>query len=174
MLNRRIFLAVIGLLAAVSAGCGPSAPKLYPASGTVTFEGKPVEGASVLFIPQAGRPSMATTDASGKFTVTTNGKPGAPLGTYLVTVTKQSGGAAATPAASISPQQGGAEPSEEEKQRMMMKQREEMESQLATMRSGSKSQNVLPAKYANPEASGLSVTVTADETKNVFDLPLTP
>lgn len=173
MSYRRNFFAALGLLAAVSVGCGPSAPKLYPASGTVTFEGKPVEGASVMFVPQAGPPSSGTTDASGKFTVMTKGKPGAPLGTYKVTVAKQSGGGSEA-AAPVMPQSQGGEPSEEEKQKMMQKQREQMESQIAQMKAGSKATNLLPAKYSNPDGSDLSATVTNDATKNVFEFALKP
>ena len=45
---RRTFFALTAatafalLTAAALLGCGPSGPRTYPVSGTVTFEGKPV------------------------------------------------------------------------------------------------------------------------------------
>ena len=89
MLFSRLALAGCGLLAMICAGCG-GGPKLYPASGSVKYDGKPLAEASILFIPQGGRPSIGTTDASGNYTMTTGGKPGVPAGTYSVTVSKSS------------------------------------------------------------------------------------
>jgi hypothetical protein len=70
-------------------GCG-GGPVLVGITGTVTLDGKPVEGASVTFMPQfAGQPALGTTDAAGKFTLTTHphGR-GAMPGTHKVTVRK--------------------------------------------------------------------------------------
>jgi hypothetical protein len=45
---------------------------LIPVEGTVTLDGQPVEGASVLFEPKGGgKPATGTTDAAGKFVLTT-------------------------------------------------------------------------------------------------------
>jgi len=53
-------------------GCGsPGTAPTAPATGTVTYKGKPVEGVSVGFIPEKGRPASGLSDASGKFTVST-------------------------------------------------------------------------------------------------------
>lgn len=69
-------------------------PKLYPASVTVTQEGKPLAGAMVQLIPEDSVNSAwgpgGTTNASGVVVLQTNGKyKGAPLGKYKVTVTKR-------------------------------------------------------------------------------------
>jgi hypothetical protein len=39
-------------------GCGPAGPRAYPVSGTVTFDGKPVEAGFIRFAP-AGAPAEA-------------------------------------------------------------------------------------------------------------------
>jgi hypothetical protein len=79
--------------AVLAAGCGGGTklPPLVPVTGTVTVDGQPVAGAQVGLWPQwQGAPPMqcfGTTDASGNFKVLTDGKEGAPVGQYKVTVT---------------------------------------------------------------------------------------
>jgi len=84
-------LIVLGCLTLVATGCsGNKGPKLVPVSGKVTLDGKPLPGGVVNFFP-AKEPdskyhSVATIDSSGTYKLTTNGKDGAPLGSYKVTV----------------------------------------------------------------------------------------
>lgn len=81
---------------AMIVGCaGPAANPNRPAtvqvSGTVTYEGQPVEGATVAFLPKTPSDPGASgrTDASGKFTLTAfEPGDGAVPGSYLVTVVK--------------------------------------------------------------------------------------
>ena len=82
-------LALLSLVA-LSIGCGPPALKLVPVSGVVTVDGKPIEGAAVMFSPEAGgRPAVGLTDAMGHFQLTTlKANDGALVGSHLVTVTK--------------------------------------------------------------------------------------
>jgi hypothetical protein len=66
---------------------------LVPASGTVTLNGSPVEGATVSFSPQPGqercRSAVATTKANGKFSLMTlEPGDGVSPGTYLVSIEK--------------------------------------------------------------------------------------
>lgn len=86
------------LAAAALAGCGggdedkwtAERPKPAPAGGTVQYKGEPVEGATVVFVPQGHKQAAtAQTDASGKFQLQTY-KPGdgAVPGEYKVTVRK--------------------------------------------------------------------------------------
>jgi hypothetical protein len=82
---------VLGGCAILAAGCsGSKLPPLVPVTGTVTVNGQPVAGAQVLLWPQwAGAPPMqcyATTDSSGNFKILTDGREGAPVGNYKVTV----------------------------------------------------------------------------------------
>lgn len=78
-------------LAAAVAGCfGSNRPPTYPVSGTVTWKGKPVEGARVVFVPQqpGGQAAAGITDAQGRYRLTTYVEgDGAPEGEYRVKVT---------------------------------------------------------------------------------------
>jgi hypothetical protein len=75
-------------------GCGSSKlDGLVPASGTVTFNGSPVEQATIIFSPKSGetqaRAASATTDSHGKFSMMTL-YPGDGVfpGNYAVTIEK--------------------------------------------------------------------------------------
>src|SRR5947207_5917383 len=72
------------LLALSVAGCGNSSDieQTVPVSGIVTYQGRPLEGYQVTFIPEDGhRPAVGVTDAAGKFTLGTNNVgDGAPPG----------------------------------------------------------------------------------------------
>lgn len=82
------FLVAIGVLA----GCSKSArPPTYPVSGTVTWKGKPVEAARVVFVPTTSELEAAAgvTDAAGKYQLTTYvSGDGAQPGEYRVKVAK--------------------------------------------------------------------------------------
>jgi len=81
-------LAALGLLALV--GCGGK-PGPVPVQGTVLLDGKPLEGATVSFVPEGGtgRSASGFTDKDGVFhLMTTNPNDGAVPGNYRVTVTK--------------------------------------------------------------------------------------
>ncbi len=65
MLNAKRCLSLLLLLAA--SGCGPSGPDIASVEGLVTLDGKPLPGAQVLFVPDKGRPSVAKTNAEGKY-----------------------------------------------------------------------------------------------------------
>lgn len=166
MFSSRLALAVCSLLATICAGCGGS-PKLYPASGEVKYDGKPLADASILFIPQGGRPSIGTTDASGKYTLTTNGKPGVPAGTYSVTVSKSSSGGEVE-GSDVQMPPSDAQVSEEE----IKKVQQQMQQQMSQMNNISRPKPAIPIKYSLPEGSGLSATVTA--VKYEFNFELTP
>lgn len=82
------------LLCGLAAGCGNSGgnlPPLVPVTGTITWEGKPLVGAMVLYIPQPGAPGQggtARTDADGKYTLTSlvRNEPGIAAGPYKVMI----------------------------------------------------------------------------------------
>lgn len=126
-----VWLACLLSLAALS-GCGKSTGAgTIPATGIVTFDGTPVEGASITFQPigsDAKLASQATTDAAGKFELSTyasGGKfhPGIAPGQYAVSITKLD---TASIRDTLSPPK-----------------------------------NLLPAKYANPNSSMLKAEVAA-------------
>jgi hypothetical protein len=76
-------------------GCntGQPGPKLVPAGGTVTLDGKPLGAADVMFVPQdetKGQGGAARTDATGKFELLSQDrkKKGAAVGSYRVIISK--------------------------------------------------------------------------------------
>ena len=89
-----------GLLSVlIMLGCSghPDRPATYPVSGTVHLNGKPVEGANVVFYPKTTDPSSKSaggqTDAQGLFSLQTYFSPtDNPEGTladeYIVVITK--------------------------------------------------------------------------------------
>lgn len=119
------------LLSVLLAGCGSGGPELTPVSGTVTLDGKPLAEAGVLFTPQeGGRPASGSTDAEGRFTLTTKTSgDGAMLGMNQVAVSKVV--FAQSPAAD-----GAPNPS-------------------AAMRP----QSLIPVRYGDVKTSGLTVEV---------------
>jgi hypothetical protein len=130
-------LRIVAILAiAFAAGCGESnlQQPTFPVSGTLTYEGQPVAGATIVFHPTDKskfkwdeRP-QAKTDADGKFTVFTY-KPGdgAPAGDYKVAVA-------------------------------LIVVGDDGDDQVKRTKGKPAS---LPAKYADPAQSGLTATVSA-------------
>lgn len=90
--KQRLYFVLVPLIL-VGCGGGSDRPSLAPASGIVTLNGEPVEGASLTFIPVAGgRPGSAITDAQGRYTIKTyQDAPGAITGEHKVAVIKISG-----------------------------------------------------------------------------------
>ena len=76
------------LLAASLLGCGGSEDDLANVTGTVKMDGKPLEDASVQFVPKAGgRPSYGRTDAQGAYTLeSTDTVAGAKVGMHRVRI----------------------------------------------------------------------------------------
>jgi hypothetical protein len=118
-------------------------PTTVPVAGTVTLNGKPLEGATVNFLSdESNITASGKTDASGKFSVRTfvgtETVDGAVVGTHAISVVKTE---------SSGPQMGDPK---------------EMMAQMTTnpaITSEFKSKNVIPEKYGNPTMSGLTVTV---------------
>jgi len=91
MLHDRTLFCVTLLAAGLAAvsGCGPKHPETIPVNGSVALDGKPVEGAAVVFTPEEGKMATGTTDASGRFQLSTfQLDDGALPGTHRVTVAK--------------------------------------------------------------------------------------
>lgn len=105
MVGRVSLFAVVGLWLIGTAGCGPRTrlEGLAPVEGTVTFQGKAVEGATVVFVPATAgkRAAIGTTDVTGRFRLTTKDPgDGALPGPYAIAVSKTeaSGGLSAAEA----------------------------------------------------------------------------
>jgi len=137
---------------ALLVGCGSAPddrwtknrPKVYPASGTVTYKGSPVADAVVVFSPNSGsRGAQAKTGADGTYKLTTFDKDdGATIGSFQVTVSKLTV--------------------------------TETQAPTSNMRNVPPPvvKHELPKKYSDPKTSGLNYSVSEDPSKNVFPLEL--
>ena len=97
----RCLKGAFGLALLFSAGCGGDSP--VSVHGTVTLNGTPVEGATVLFLPEGGTGRQATglTGADGSFELTTfKTNDGALRGKYKVAV-QYNEGAGAPPGGNV-------------------------------------------------------------------------
>lgn len=77
---------------AATIGCGgdPNVPPLGTVHGKVTLNGQPVDGATVEFIPEGGRPSIGVADANGEYSLLFKADvPGAVIGKHAVRITSQ-------------------------------------------------------------------------------------
>ena len=75
------------LLVLACMGCGPGGPAIESVEGTVTLDGEPLPNASVVFVPESGRPAGATTDSQGHYVLTfSEGRKGAMLGKHKVRI----------------------------------------------------------------------------------------
>lgn len=148
-------MAVVATAASLlgASGCGgPKRPKIYPTTGTVTLDGKPLADATVSFVPTSGPPSDGRTDASGKYVIMTAGEPGAPFGACKVTVSKHTS-PGSMPTMAPSP--------------------DDMKKMYEAKKKGEKNKEEVPAKYGRTDTSGFKADVTSDPAKNVFDFELT-
>jgi len=137
------------LAAVLSVGCGQRNPLgTVPVSGTVTYNGQPVEAATVSFIPDGdGRPATAITAADGSYNLATLNWQGAVPGAYTAVVRKTDMALAST-------------------------QPVTMEDALKlNNRPPPAPKELLPAKYADASRSPLKVEVKKGQ-KNAIDLPL--
>lgn len=81
----------IGLICVLS-GCGSKNMKVAPVSGTVTLDGAPLVRASVLFLPEKGRPSFGVTDNQGRYSlIYSQDENGAEVGSCAVQVSTRMG-----------------------------------------------------------------------------------
>ncbi len=112
MHKKLVALLCVGVMITIT-GCGASNPDTTLVSGTVTYDGEPLEGAIVSITPEAGatgaKSASGETDAQGAFTLRTvfpdgESKDGAMGGTYTVRVSKI--------AAEEAPDDGMVDPSE--------------------------------------------------------------
>jgi hypothetical protein len=69
------------------AGCGSGGPEIAYVSGRVTMDGKPLPRATVVFVPENGRPSGGETDDDGNYVLNfAQGRQGAIPGTATVRI----------------------------------------------------------------------------------------
>lgn len=154
----------------ICAGCsGDGLEPVYPVSGTITFKGKPVEGAIVAFTPNTtGQAASGTTDASGVYKLTTRSSgDGALVGKYSVTVAKYDQKLEPkAPAKTANGDSGQLADPYDITNEYPTGYNEMQASEIAA----SLSKNLLPPRYANPKTSKLEAEV--EESENKFDFKL--
>jgi len=139
-----IFSAVI-----LTTGCGDGKLSTINVSGTVTFDGQPLAGATVNFSPQSseGQPAYGVTDADGKYKLQTllgNPDAGTTPGEYAVTISK----------------------TEKEVSTGMS----EGSSKRDTSAPPPPPKSLIPERYGRADKSGLTATVGKESTVINFDL----
>lgn len=140
----------LGSVLLLLAGCAKEEVEpTYKVSGTITQKGNPVAGAIVAFTPVApGTAASGITDESGAYQLTTRSSgDGAVLGKYRVTIMKY----------------------DEQKKVVPEQSPTEYSENLSEMAKPSPlPKNLLPAKYANPDASKLEAEVVKGNNKFDF------
>jgi hypothetical protein len=129
----------------VAGGCNTDGRRpVAPVSGTVTYDGNPVAGATVIFLSNSGEPAATgITAADGTFRLSTYGEAdGAVPGSYAVTVTKLEGGASNEAGAPFDPVA-------------------DMEAAARNTAPPPPARHLLPEKYAAAVSSPLKFTVEA-------------
>jgi hypothetical protein len=145
-LNELMMRTLLVLIALTIAGCGEGGPKLVKAGGAVRYNSAPLAEADVVFVPDAGGlPSIGRTDQEGRYTLQTNGRPGAPIGVHKVSVTAVRQKRAVPPGEAVG---------------------------MTSEQIYANHETLIPVKYNNLITSGLSATVSDDAAKNEFAFDL--
>jgi hypothetical protein len=147
-------------LAALAGGCSDDLGiELAEGGGTVTWQGAPLAGANVTFVPAKGPVAVATTDNMGKFSLTTAGRKGVAVGECRVSV-------------SVSESNADELAGKSDSEKMM--ELTKMMGQNVGKTGEDKKKSLVPERFANAETSGLQVTVSSNSAENNFQLDLTP
>jgi len=138
-------------------GCSSSSkPPTFPVTGTVTWQGKPLAGAVITFVPtgKEGEAASAITDSEGKYALTTwEAGDGARPGQYRVKVSKQ--------------EQKTVDPS---KMVQNLTIEEEQKIYVENKKPPPPTKSLIPSKYQDDQTSGLVHTVENKPT--TFDIKM--
>jgi len=101
MLSIKLRYLLPAVLLVGMVGCsGGSGISLATVTGTITKDGAPVSGAAITFYPESGRPSSATSDRNGYYSLRfTASEDGAIVGKHRVQITYGGSGMPAPPGA---------------------------------------------------------------------------
>lgn len=158
MRTHPMYVVVFACLATVCPGCsGSGHPETAPTSGTVMYQGKPVDGATIAFSPIAsgGQVATAITDAEGKYALHTFAEAdGAVPGDYKVTISKV-----------VAEDASGGKTPEQIAEENAAKQSRGEPIPLPVVK------HLVPAKYATSQTTPELKSVKAGET-NVIDFQL--
>lgn len=160
----RLLVALVAVAFLIGCTAGTDRPKTVKVTGTVTYNGTAVDGATVTFGPASaeGHAASGKTNASGQFTLSTFEQgDGAVPGTYIVTIFKTEGGETAA----------GTATDEDAAYR-------EMEAQGVDVLSGtgggaaSEVKDLLPTKYKDPGSTPFKGQEVKETGENNFTFNL--
>jgi hypothetical protein len=154
----RIPAAVFGCLLFVlgCGGGGGNQPKLAPVKGIVTYNGAPIAGAVVTFMPDKGPLAIGLTDMSGEFKLNSGSLAGCAVGPAKVSVRVDPPDPSAAPAVASS------------------STGDKLADMTINMQKGAsnKQRSLIPEKYRDMNTSFLSFTVDPSGSKNDFKIEL--
>jgi len=162
---RPLFSLVVGALltSVFMAGCSsdPPGPKIANVDGSVTYNGSPLAGATVTFVPENGPLAMGVTDLSGKFKLATGALAGAAVGPARVSVSAFPPGQSSSNDMSAAMAKPPTNPQESAE---YWKKIGEMQQKMSQRQSAEpeKPKSLVPERYNKAESSGLSYTVKPD------------
>ena len=161
----RTFVTFWSLLLLIGCGGdGGKQPTLAAAKGTVTYNGAPLAGATVTFLPDKGPLAIGVTGMNGEFKLNTGSLPGCALGHAKVSVRLDPPSESTTGSTIPKPGSGG-DITEQSKQMAQMT----MSAQQADR---GKAKSLIPDKYRDTNSSGLEFTVDSSSSKNDFKIEL--
>lgn len=148
-LPNRVSMVVVAVLAAAMSGCGQKSdgPQLARVKGTVTYQGQPLQKATVVFLPdqQGVRLASGITDDNGHFELMTDVPgDGVVLGKHRVTISARAAENSLT--------------------------QEQQSALLLAGESVPLGKPLIPEKYFQFETSGLSAEIKAGANTANFDI----
>jgi hypothetical protein len=150
-------LSILVTAGFILTGCSNSSrPPTYPVTGAVTFQGKPVAGAVITFVPAGddGEAASAIADSEGKYALTTwEAGDGARPGEYRVKVSAQ--------------EQAAVDPS---KLVRNLSSEEEQKIYVESKKAPPPAKRLIPSKFENEETSGLTHKV--EQKPTTFDIKI--
>lgn len=156
LMTRLLTLSVVISCGMVGCSKGPKLPTVS-VSGTVSYQGKPLEGAQIGFVPPSsdGKSANGVTDAQGNFTLQTylggtSQASGAMPGDYTVVIRKDEGAIAGAGPAGTGPPP----PRSSEEMRKEMQERSS-----GQLKAPPGPKLLTPQKYASSATSPLKATV---------------
>ena len=168
MIRRKVCCLSTAVVAvAVIFGCGdPSGlPRRYPVSGTVTYNGKPLDGGNMNFAPTDpnGRAAGGTI-FDGQYSLTTHDPgDGALPGSYKVSIVAKEIDPSKVEVKVKTATKGGL--TEAQKQAIALQFQ-----QFSIGKAAAAAKNLIPANYSSPETSGLTFEVKERRNTANFEL----
>ncbi|MEW4569985.1 hypothetical protein AB1L88_19140 [Tautonia sp. JC769] len=144
-------LTFVGMMLVVGCGDSSGLPKRYPVSGSVNYNGQPVETGTITFAPvdPEGRAASGTISNGSYYLTTAIDGDGALPGDYRVSITARD----VNYDAAMGGVQGGS-PKQDD-----------------VAKAFQDAKDLVPPKYSLPDTSGLTYTVESGSNRNVdFDL----